>query len=374
MEAIGRLAGGIAHDFGNILTAIRNFSSLGIKGTRESDPYACNIFDHINTASFRAMNLTRQLLTFSRKDFTRIVNIDLNRIINNLFAMLSHIIGEDITIVTDYTPGLWTIQGDSGKLEQIITNLVVNSRDAMPAGGTILIRTENIVIDNGMEIPYSRPGQFVRLTVEDTGIGISKQNINHIFEPFFTTKKNGCGSGLGLSVVYAIINDHKGWINVASEEGVKTTFEVYLPAVDVSSESCTEKKSILEDRTNKGERILLVEDDSIVRLSTRMALVKEGYEVLEAESSAAAIRIFQEENGRFHLVISDLVLPGQNGLQLIKELLKLNPGLKAILNSGYIDKPIDRSEIEKSGILFLNKPYEIEDVLDAIRELMNHHE
>lgn len=377
MEAIGRLAGGISHDFSNILTAIKNFSSLGIKGTRESDPYASNIFEHINTAAYRAMNLTRQLLTFSRKDFTRIVNIDTNKIINNLFEMLHHIIGEDITIVTEYGPGLWTILGDSGKLEQIITNLVVNARDAMPmpGGGTIIIRTENIVIDdyNNREIPYSRPGQFVRLSVEDTGVGISKENIHHIFEPFFTTKKNGSSSGLGLSVVYSIINDHKGWINVTSEEGVKTIFEVYLPALNVLSESNTQKMFTLNNETNKGERILLVEDDGIVRLSTRMALAKEGYEVFEAENSTAALRIFQEENGRFHLVISDLVLPGQNGLQLIKELQILNPGLKAILNSGYIDNKIDRSEIEESGILFLSKPYDIEDVLIVIRELINQH-
>ncbi len=375
MEAIGRLAGGIAHDFGNILTAISNFSSLGIKGTRESDPYACNIFDHINTAAYRAMNLTRQLLTFSRKDFTRIVNIDLNKIINNLIAMLRHIIGEDITIVTEYFEGLWTIHGDSGKLEQVITNLVVNSRDAMPEGGTILIRTENLVISNlnTSEIPYSRPGCFVRLTVEDTGAGISKHNIHHIFEPFFTTKKNGSSSGLGLSVVYAIISDHNGWINVSSEEGVKTVFEVYLPALTSSPENNSENRQAVTGQSNKGERILLVEDDNTVRMSTRMALEKEGYEVLEADTSANALRIFHEENGRFHLIISDLILPGQNGLQLIKELLKSKPGLKAILNSGYIDKPIERSEIENSGIIFLNKPYEIEDVLIIIRDLINQH-
>ena len=375
MEAIGRLAGGIAHDFGNILTAIRNFSSIGIKGTRECDPYAAGIFEHINTAAFRAMNLTRQLLTFSRKDFTRIVNIDLNKIIKNLFEMLNHIIGEDITIVTEYSPGLRTILGDSGKLEQVITNLVVNARDAMPmpGGGTITIMTENIYIDENSisKIPYSREGQFVRLTVEDTGIGISKQNINQIFEPFFTTKKNGNGTGLGLSVVYAIITDHKGWINVTSEEGVKTTFEVYFPALDIQAETGVEKKLTLKDQTNKGERILLVEDDDIVRISTRMALAKEGYHVTEAENSSVALRKFHKENGRFHMVISDLVLPDQNGLQLIKELLILNPGLKAILNSGYIDKQIDSSDIDKSGIFFLSKPYDVEDLLFAIRELIN---
>lgn len=373
MEAIGRLAGGIAHDFGNILTAIKNFSSIGIKGTRIDDPYAAGIFEHINTAAFRAMNLTRQLLTFSRKDFTRIVNIDLNKIIKNLFEMLTHIIGEDITIVTEYSPELWTILGDSGKLEQVITNLVVNARDAMPGGGAIIIRTENIYIDedNIMEIPDSRQGQFVRLTVEDTGIGISKQNINQIFEPFFTTKKNGSGSGLGLSVVYAIITDHGGWINVTSEEGVKTIFDVYFPALNIQAETYAEKKLTLKDQANKGERILLVEDDDIVRISTRMALVKEGYDVIDAKNSSVALRKFQDENGRFHMVISDLVLPDQNGLQLIKELLILNPSLKAILNSGYIDKQIDHSDIEKSGIFFLSKPYDVEDLLIAIRELMN---
>ncbi len=375
MEAIGRLAGGIAHDFGNILTAIKNFSSIGIKGTRETDPYASNIFDHINTAAYRAMNLTRQLLTFSRKDFTRIVNVDLNKLINNLIEMLNHIIGEDIAIVTEYSPGLWAILGDSGKLEQIITNLVVNARDAMPmpGGGTIIIKTENIVIgdEDTTAIPYSRPGQFVRLTVEDTGVGISKQNILHIFEPFFTTKKNGSSSGLGLSVVYAIIKDHKGWINVTSEEGVKTTFEIYFPVLTAIAEKSTETKVTPEERKNKGERILLIEDDATVRLSTRMALAKEGYDVLEAENSVEALRIFHEEDGNFHLVFSDLVLPDQNGLKLIKILKKLNPGLKAILNSGYIDKNIDRTEIEQSGVIFLNKPYDIEDVLTTISDLLN---
>lgn len=375
MEAIGRLAGGIAHDFGNILTAIKNFSSIGIKGTRETDPYASNIFDHINTAAYRAMNLTRQLLTFSRKDFTRIVNVDLNKLINNLIEMLNHIIGEDIAIVTEYSPGLWAILGDSGKLEQIITNLVVNARDAMPmpGGGTIMIKTENIVIgdEDTTAIPYSRPGQFVRLTVEDTGVGISKQNILHIFEPFFTTKRNGSSSGLGLSVVYAIIKDHKGWINVTSEEGVKTTFEIYFPVLTAIAEKSTETKVTPEERKNKGERILLIEDDATVRLSTRMALAKEGYDVLEAENSVEALRIFHEEDGNFHLVFSDLVLPDQNGLKIIKILKKLNPGLKAILNSGYIDKNIDRTEIEQSGIIFLNKPYDIEVVLTTISDLLN---
>ncbi|MCC6545414.1 MAG: PAS domain S-box protein [Nitrospirae bacterium] len=375
MEAIGRLAGGIAHDFGNILTAIKNFSSIGIKGTRESDPYASNIFDHINSAAYRAMNLTRQLLTFSKKDITKIVNIRLNNIINNLVEMLHNIIGEDIIIATDYGSNLRPILGDSGKLEQVITNLVVNARDAMPipGGGTIIIRTENILIDEEIssKIPYSRPGQFVRLTVEDTGHGISKQNINNIFEPFFTTKKNGSGSGLGLSVVYAIISDHKGWINVTSEEGVKTIFEVYLPALSSNAGHDSDNKLVIDHSTNKGERILLVEDDGIVRISTKMALEKEGYEVIDADNSASALRIFQKENGRFHMVISDLVLPDQNGLRLIRTLITLKPELKAILNSGYIGQQIDRSEIEQSGIYFLSKPFDIEDLLIAIRELIN---
>ncbi len=371
MEAIGRLAGGISHDFGNILTAIKNFSALGIKRKVDCDPEVQNIFEHIRTASVRAINLTRQLTTFGQKGFTRIVNANINKVINDLLHMLNRLISENITISVDLAPGLWKIRGDTGMLEQVVTNLVINARDAIAGVGIISIQSRNVIKyeDACKKNPYERAGRFVCLTVKDTGAGIPEENLNHIFEPFFTTKKTG-SSGLGLSVVYGIIKDHQGWINVSSETGNGTAFEIYLPAIEEEADEHAEDRIKVSKLRCCGEKILLVEDEVLVRTSTRMTLIDEGYVVFEAESAESALNIFHRENGKFDLVMSDLVLPGKDGLTLIKELIGLNTGLKAILNSGYIDKPIDRSDIEKYGIVFFNKPYDMQEVLVAIRNLL----
>ena len=344
MDAIGRLAGGIAHDFNNILTAIKNFSSLGIKKAGDSDPAVLNIFEHIRTASFRAINLTKQLTTFSQKEFTRIVNADMNKVTDNLLLMLKHLIGENITISTALDPDLWPIRGDVGKLEQVITNLVINARDAITAmtnGGVITIQTRNIMIDEGTcrnipdspDSPYSMSGRFIHISVKDTGIGIAEENLYHIFEPFFTTKKSGSGAGLGLSVVYGIIKDHQGWINVTSKERLGTTFDIYLPTIEKDAVEKTNDRNNIQELRGSGERILLIEDEDMVLISTSMSLVGEGYTVFEADSAHSAMDIFHREGGRFHLIMSDLVLPDKDGLTLIQELLLLNPKLKAILNS-----------------------------------------
>lgn len=374
MEAIGRLAGGISHDFGNILTAIKNFSSLGIKKAGDSNPAVRDIFEHIKTASFRAINLTKQLTTFSQKEFTQVVNASMNKVINDLLLMLKHLIGENVIISTELDHGLRMIRGDVGKLEQLITNLVINARDAMPNGGVITIQTRNMIIDDGSckKIPYARAGKFIHLLVKDTGIGIAEENLYHIFEPFFTTKKGGSGAGLGLSVVYGIIKDHQGWINVSSKAGHGTTFDIYLPAIEVDIVENANNKINIQELRGSGERILLIEDDAMVRTSTSMSLIGEGYTLFEADSSDSAMDIFHREGGRFHLIMSDLVLPDKDGLTLIQELLLLNPKLKAILNSGYIDKPIDQSKLEKHGIVFFNKPYDMQDILIAIRSLLKY--
>jgi len=266
METIGMLACGIAHDFSKIATAINNFSHLGMKQFQESVPHAYDIFANIKTASCRAANITRQLLTFSKVKPARFNILDMNCLINDLLQMLSSIISEDISIKIDFDADLRMIMGDIGKMEQVIMNIVVNARDAMPQGGTIAIKTENVTIDTthykGMSL--ARPGRFILLVVTDTGTGISKDHIKHIFEPFFTTRKSGDSAGLGLSVVNDIIEDHKGWINVLSEEGKGTTLEVYLPAADIVLKNETEDMTAVRSLTSNSERFLIAENGTHV--------------------------------------------------------------------------------------------------------------
>ncbi|MCC6545094.1 MAG: PAS domain S-box protein [Nitrospirae bacterium] len=253
MAAIGMLTCGIAHDFSKIVTAINNFSHIGMKQFQASVPQAFDIFANIKAASCRASNLTRQLLTFSRRKPAKSDLIDMNSLINELLQMLSSIISNDIGIKLSLDTDLRMITGDMGKMEQVIMNLIINAGDAMPQGGTLVIKSENVTINtpyhNGM--PITRPGSFIMLTVRDTGLGISKDHINYVFEPFFTTRKSRVNAGLGLSVVKDIIEDHKGWINVISEEGKGTTFEVYLPVENMS-----------EDSNLKGdEELILIAED-----------------------------------------------------------------------------------------------------------------
>ena len=266
MEAIGMLACGIAHGFSKIVTAINNFSHLGMKQFQGSVPDAYDIFANVKAASSRASNLTRQLLSFSQSKPAKYNIIDINSLINDLTQMLSSLIGEDIRIQIDLDADLPLLSGDIGKMEQVIMNLVVNARDAMHQGGTISIRTENITIDTtyckGM--PHARPGRFIHLMVKDTGTGISEDNIKHIFEPFFTTRKSGDSAGLGLSVVSDIMEDHKGWINVVSEVGKGTTFEVYLPVADIVLNKESEEMSVIRSLKDDSERFQMVENGSPV--------------------------------------------------------------------------------------------------------------
>ncbi len=372
MEAIGILAGGIAHDFNNILTAIRNFSYIGMKKYHDPGMPANELFDNIRKASHRASTLARQLLTFSHREPTNLKLLDMNMLIKDLLVMLTQIIGEDISIKTVLDTELWRVMGDSGKMEQLLMNLFVNSRDAMPKGGTITVMSENITIDNDSSCgqPPLCPGRFIRLTVNDTGTGIKKEHMQHIFEPFYTTKKNETSSGLGLSVVYGILEDHKGSVNVVSEEGKGASFMVYLPAVSTELHKKDDVTAFAENYMGRGERILLVEDDAQVRESTRMFLTDEGYVVLDVENAMEALNVFNKNKGGFSLVISDYILPGKNGLQLIEELRRLNPHLKTILISGYMNRQENLEEIEQSGIRFLRKPFDVEEILCVIREVL----
>ena len=369
MESIGTLAGGIAHDFNNLLTVIQGYTELAMMKLDETDPLYRNL-RHIRHASTRAANLTRQLLLFSRKQPMDLTPLNINRTVENLLKMLNRLIGEDVAINTDLEPDLWTVRADAGNIEQVITNLAVNARDAMPEGGKLTIKTENVTLDEEdcRTIPEARPGKFVCLSVEDTGVGMDKAILARIFEPFFTTKEPEVGTGLGLSVVYGIVKQHEGWINVYSEPGQGSTFKVYLPAVSVKLEDEPKGTISLQGLQGNGERILLVEDEGGVREFVTGMLGENGYVVFEAANAKEALDIFEREEGKFHLVFCDVVLPDKSGLELVDQLLSREPELRVLLSSGYTDQRLQWSVIRERGFRFIQKPYALTDLFRAIRE------
>jgi PAS domain S-box-containing protein len=371
MESIGNLAGGIAHDFNNLLTIISGYSQLLSDRLDKNAPLRKNA-EKIMKAGKQAASLTRQLLAFSRKQVLEMKVLNLNEIIANEQKMLKRLIGEDIKMEADLAPNLNPVKVDSGQVEQVAMNLVVNARDAMPEGGRITIKTENVTLDKDVckTIPESSPGEFVRVLVEDTGVGMKKEIIDKIFEPFFTTKKTGKGTGLGLSVVYGIVKQHDGWINVYSEPGQGTTFKIYLPAVSAEIEDETKGTISLKDIKGSGERILLVEDEDGIREFATNVLRENGYIIFEAANSKEAFDIFMNEDANFDLIFSDVVMPGKSGLQLVDELLSARPELQVLLCSGYSDKKSQWDEIKKRGFRFLQKPYNVVDLLKRIREVL----
>jgi len=369
LEAIGVLASGVAHDFNNMLTAIKGFTELSLMKVKEDDPFHRNLM-HIKESAVRAADLTRQLLAFSRKQKLDFKILHINTNITNLLKMLNRLIGEDITIITDLDSELWYVRADAVNIEQVIMNLAVNARDAMPHGGQLTIKTHNLVLDKKASsvTPESQPGNYVCLSIEDTGTGMDEEILKHIFEPFFTTKAVDQGTGLGLSVVYGIIKQHNGWINVASKLGQGSTFKVYLPAVTLSEEvKFTEEISIQELQGNK-KRILVVEDDKTVREFALMALSLNGYMVFGASDAKEAVAIFDREKGEFDLFFSDVVLPDISGVELVDQIRKQKPQMPVILSSGYPDKKSQWQKIKSKGYRFLNKPYDILDLLKSIKD------
>jgi CheY-like chemotaxis protein len=299
--------------------------------------------------------------------------LNVNKIVENVMKMLQRLIGEDIAVVTDLAPDVWTVEGDSGNIENVLVNLAVNARDAMPRGGKLTIKTENVMVDEELckSFPEARPAEFACLSVTDRGTGMDKETIEHIFEPFFTTKEAGKGTGLGLSVVYGIVKQHEGWISVYSEPGQGTTFRVYLPASTARPEEVREEPVSLETLQGSGERILLVEDDEVVKAFAAKALHHNGYKVFEAADATEAVNIFEREGGRFDLIFSDVVLPDQNGLELAEKFLSLRPGLPILLSTGYADQKAHWPVIRERGLPLLQKPYALAELLKAIKETMD---
>ncbi len=373
MEAIGTLAGGVAHDFNNMLTAIQGYTDLAMMEIDETDPLYRDL-KQIHRAAVRAADLTRQLLLFSRKRPMEFTLLNINRMVEDLLKMLDRLISEDIVINTDPQPDIWTVRCDAGNIEQVIMNLAVNARDAMPDGGKLTIKTKNITLDEEdcKLIHEARPGKFICLSVEDTGAGMDKDVIQHIFEPFFSTKETEKGTGLGLSVVYGIVKQHEGWINVYSEPGKGSMFKVYLPAFSVKLEDGTNEAISLQELQGSGERILLVEDEEGVRDFGMRALGENGYMVFEAANAKEAMESFEKEKGNFHLVFCDVVLPDKSGPQLVEQLLSRKPELLVLLSSGYTDDKSQWSMIYERGFRFLQKPYALDDLLRTIKEVIKH--
>jgi two-component system cell cycle sensor histidine kinase/response regulator CckA len=371
LEAIGRLAGGIAHDFNNILAVIQGYSELCLFKIAKEDPMREDIETIIN-AGKRAVNLVGQLLTFSRRKAMEMKVIELNPLLQNLEKMLRRVIGEDVELITVLADNLGRVKVDSGQIEQILLNLAVNARDAMPSGGKLTIETADVTLDETFrENPIGlKPGHYVMISMTDTGLGMTQEVKEQIFEPFFTTKEIGKGTGLGLSMVYGIVKQSGGHIWVESGLGKGTTFRIYLPRVDEVVVEVEEKEVSGLPRGN--ETILVVEDEEEVRKLTARILRKQGYNVLEASQGKEAFSLCEEQEGPIHLMVTDVVMPEMPGAELAKRFTQFYPEIKVLYMSGYtLDRvAIGHGNLEK-GIEFIQKPFTIDRLAKKIREVLD---
>ena len=373
IEAIGRLASGIAHDFNNVLTAIRGNTELAMEDTDTNSPARERLNEVVQTI-LTASKLTRHLLLFSRGQSHEVALVNVNQTIDNLLKLIRRLIGYDITVTTSLDPALWQIMADEGTIEQIIMNLAVNGRDAMPDGGTLDITTENLFVseEEAAKTPTAKAGKTVRIIVKDTGMGIDSDLIAHIFEPFFTTKEAGKGTGLGLSVVSDVVKKQGGWITVSSAAGAGTTFAIYLPAYVPEEKPAVTEEKPLSAWFGSGERILLVETDPMVRQMTKKALSERGYVIYEAEDADTATRLFETEGGRFELLISDVVLPGSTVLQLVDNLLGRNQRLQILLTGTFMEIKTRRLALSETGFRYLQKPYSLRSLLRTVAGSIEH--
>lgn len=371
MEAVGHLAGGIAHDFNNLLTVINGFSELLISRIDETSPMREDLLQ-IKQAGHRAGALTRQLLAFSRKQILRPEILDANALISNMEKMLGRLITESIKMNTSYAPNLKRIKMDPGQLEQVVMNLVVNARDAMPEGGTLTIETENIYLDEKYSLHHkdTPSGWYIIINISDTGVGMDADIKKHIFEPFFTTKEKGRGTGLGLSTVYGIIKQSGGNIIVDSEPGNGTTFKIYLPALDQTQPQLTEPTDT-QLNLKGDETIFVVEDEDAVRALVCRTLSSYGYNIKESANPAEALERLKSSDLKIDLLLTDMIMPNLSGKQLAEKALKQRPKLKILYMSGYTDEVIIHQGIQGKRTSFIHKPFTNNELLRQIRQILD---
>ncbi|MGH7568425.1 MAG: response regulator [Gemmatimonadales bacterium] len=354
LEALGRLAGGVAHDFNNVLTAVLGSTELLLLET-PPDAAAQEELGIIREAATRAQDLIRQLLAFSARQVLTPAVVDLGALVKNVGRMLRRLIGEDITLTLERAPDLGAIRVDPGQLEQVLVNLAVNARDAMPEGGRLTLATSNVDLTEGDagELPA---GRYVLLRVSDTGVGMDRDTLARAFEPFFTTKARGKGTGLGLATAYGIVRQSGGHITVDSRPGGGATFRMYLPRVEAAVDVAGDAAPVATPVAGTGT-ILIAEDDPLVRTLARKVLEQAGYAVLVAAGGAEALRLAEEHPGPVDLLVTDVVMPGMNGRELMRQLVQRRPGVRVLYLSGYSDDAVERHGVLDPGTAFMQKPF-----------------
>jgi len=371
LEGIARLAGGVAHDFNNLLVVINGYAQMILSELKAEDPLRDQAQEIINAGN-RAAALTRQLLAFSRKQVIRPRVINLDRLLTDFEKMLRRLIREDIEVKRDLTPELWSVQADPDQVEQVIMNLVLNARDAMPKGGVLTFGTSNVELGE-QEVRGSldlKPGRYVSLTVTDTGIGMTAETKRRLFEPFFTTKPSGEGTGLGLSMVYGIVKQHGGEVSFYSELGLGSTFKVYWPATDQPGEPAASPEGP-RIPYHGNETILLVEDDEKVRKLVRQMLLLQGYKVLETKQSSDAVGMAVEHDGPIDLLLTDVVMPQVSGPEIAEQVVARRPGIKVVFMSGYPGGIVSKSGMFSPGAFFLQKPFEMDTLGRILRQVLD---
>lgn len=371
MESVGRLAGGVAHDFNNLLTVINGYGDLLLKRVPAGDDRLRTPLQQIRKAGERAAELTQQLLTFSRKQVVQLKPLNLNDIVAESSAILKRLLGEDIEVVTNLLPLGWPVLADEGEIYQVLMNLAVNAKDAMPNGGTLTIETTSIKLDDSSATinPKVKPGPYALLSLADTGIGMDKETLQRIFEPFYTTKVEGKGTGLGLSIVFGIVEQCGGWISVDSEPGRGTTCKIYLPQIETPADIGDAVRAV--EPLRGSETVLVAEDQDDVRGLVVEVLRSYGYRVLEAASGDEALRLAEQQAGPISLLLTDVIMPRMNGVALAKGLQSLRPETKVLYMSGYSGDLISRQGVLESGMDYIQKPVAPNALAMRVRQILN---